>query len=106
MENRKKKLVKVNPIASVWAYGCSPNCPISLFQFLVSPGRLLRRRRKISVFLLEVLPLAAVNCGYDPSPECLDELLQKRSRRTRGSFCDLRIHPDASNSSQRLRVRY
>src|SRR5260370_35704007 len=71
-----------------------------------SHGRLLRRRQKIDGFLLEVLSLAAVNYGYDRTPECLDELLQKRSRRTHGSFCDLLIFPDLTNYSSRFPIRY
>src|SRR6266581_7016114 len=71
-----------------------------------SHGRLLRRRQKIDGFLLEVLSLVAVNCGYDRTSECLDELLQKRSRRPRRSFCDLRICSDPTNYISRFRIRY
>jgi hypothetical protein len=55
---------------------------------------------------LEVLSLVAVSYGYDQTPEYLDELLQKRSRRTRGSICDLRISSDPTNPSSRFDVRY
>src|SRR5260370_17004150 len=71
-----------------------------------SHGRLLGRRRKIEWFLLEVLPLAAVNYGYDRAAECLDELPQKRSRRTRGSLCVLLIFSDLTNYSSRFLIRY
>src|SRR5712691_7694933 len=71
-----------------------------------SRGRLLRRRQKIDVFLLEVLSLAALNCSYDRTAKCLDELLQERSRRTRRSFCDLRTFSGPASYTSRFPIRY
>ncbi len=66
MENRKKKLVEVNPVASVGAQtAVRPSFRFHFSNFWCRKAS-LEKAPKIDGFLLEVLSLVAINYGHDP----------------------------------------